>query len=278
MHGSDLQLLRRFSLRGDQEAFAEIVRRYAGLVFSTGYRILADRARAEEVAQETFLRLAQRPHAVSRSLGGWLHRSAMQFAIDEHRSDRARRRRETASAEEAQRHRAESAAQEEPREAASWAEISPLVDSALDELPAEARELLVEHFLEGRTQQAMAHERGTSPATICRQMKAAVELLAAKLKDKGLCAAGATLALWLTDHATQAAPPALLRELGKLSMVSPVVRRLHPDPWAEAKKLAARCALVALVMVLLALVTWPVARYVRFQAHPPTVPTTMERE
>src|SRR2546421_6617362 len=66
----DLILLDRFREDGDQEAFAEIVRRYASAVFSTCMRILGDKARADDVSQETFFRLSQKPEAVKQSLGG----------------------------------------------------------------------------------------------------------------------------------------------------------------------------------------------------------------
>ena len=45
-------------------------------------RILNDRARAEEVSQETFYRLMTRPQSVSQSLGGWLHRAATRLAVN----------------------------------------------------------------------------------------------------------------------------------------------------------------------------------------------------
>src|SRR5438270_12100239 len=95
---TDLVLLRRFTESGDQEAFSEIVRRYAGMVFSVCRRILNDRARAEEVSQETFVRLMTRPQSVSQALGGWLHRAATRLAVDDRRSEMARRRRDASVA------------------------------------------------------------------------------------------------------------------------------------------------------------------------------------
>ena len=63
---SDLLLLERFRDEGDQDAFAEIVRRYASAVFTTCVRILGDKARADDVSQETFFRLSQKPDAVKQ--------------------------------------------------------------------------------------------------------------------------------------------------------------------------------------------------------------------
>lgn len=53
---SDHQLM-DLAARGDREAFASLVRRHQRLVLSIAYRFLADRAHAEDAAQEVFLRL-----------------------------------------------------------------------------------------------------------------------------------------------------------------------------------------------------------------------------
>lgn len=42
---------------GDEQAFRELVERYKGLVFALVARSIADRARAEEVAQDVFLKV-----------------------------------------------------------------------------------------------------------------------------------------------------------------------------------------------------------------------------
>src|SRR3954453_16764748 len=91
---SDLLLLERFRDDGDQEAFAEIVRRYASAVFTTCVRILGDKARADDVSQETLFRLSQQPGAVKRSLGGRLHTGLIGLGIVAVPSDATRAHRE----------------------------------------------------------------------------------------------------------------------------------------------------------------------------------------
>ena len=144
----DQVLLQRFSQTRDERAFAELVRRYAELVYSTCLRVLKDRTRAEDVSQETFLRLMRRPDAVQKSLAGWLHTAATQLSIDSIRSESARRAREV------------SYATEPPQEASTWQEISPYVDESLADLPEMIRGLLVEHFMNGRSQTELAAEEG----------------------------------------------------------------------------------------------------------------------
>jgi RNA polymerase sigma-70 factor (ECF subfamily) len=204
----DLMLLERFRQDGDQEAFAEIVRRYAAPVFSTCMRVLGDKGRADDASQETFFRLSQKPEAVKQSLGGWLHTTATRISIDAVRSESSRAQRE---------------AKYEPKppsESVQWSEISPHVDQALAELPDETRALLVRHFLQNVSQCMLAGEMRTSPATVSRKIKAGVDLLRSHLSKKGICVAAAVLVTLMRDHGAQAAPAELMAELGKITMLS----------------------------------------------------------
>lgn len=232
----DLALLRRFTETGDPAIFAEIVRRYAGVVYSASNRILNDEARAQDVSQETFFRLMRQPKLVTHSLGGWLHRSATHLAIDAKRSELSRRQREKTY----WLNKESEARSGEPR----WEEVSPYVDQALIELPEPARMLLVRHFLQGTPQAELAAELNTSPATISRKIKAGVEELQNILKKKGVYVALLALADFCARETAGAAPLRLMSELGKMQMVGPV--SVAPVPpasppvlWPSAMKPAA---------------------------------------
>lgn len=205
---TDLDLLTRYRDDNDQDAFAHIVRRYASAVFSTAVRILGDRARADDVAQETFFRLSQKPEMVKQSLGGWLHTAATRLAIDAVRSEASRA------------HREATYERQPASESMQWADISPHVDEALAELPDETRVLLVRHFLQNVNQCTLAAELRTSPATVSRKIKAGVEALRKQLKKKGVCIAAAMLVTLMRDYGAQAAPAELMLELGKITMLS----------------------------------------------------------
>ncbi len=215
---TDLSLLSRFARTRDASAFAEIVRRYTGVVYATCHRVVRNQALAEEVSQETFFRLMKQPESVSQSVGAWLHRAATNLAVDAVRSDSARRRREMDYAEESvrQHENDEGAA----REATNWSEISPFVDEALAELPEDERTLLVEHFLKGRPQNELATEAKTSAATMSRRIRGAVEALQQKLRKRGLAITPLPLMGLMRDHAMQAAPASLGAELGKMALAS----------------------------------------------------------
>jgi RNA polymerase sigma factor (sigma-70 family) len=217
---TDLALLQRYAQHRDESAFAEIVRRYGGVVYATGRRVLRDRAGAEDVTQETFLRLMRSPDRCSQSLGGWLHRLATRLAVDALRSERSRHRREQTYEAPARTDDDAARAGDAP-DLVAWRELSPRIDEALSELPGPARELLVAHFLRGRSQTELARETGTSPATMCRRMREAVEMLRRELSRRGVQVSGTLLAFLCLRHAaTEAAPATLTLELGKMAMMS----------------------------------------------------------
>ncbi len=69
---------------GDEAAFGQLVDRHYGLVFRVAGRVLANAADAEDVAQETFVRLWHDPGVVNNpaALKGWLAQVARNMAID----------------------------------------------------------------------------------------------------------------------------------------------------------------------------------------------------
>lgn len=87
----DAALLQRAGA-GDREACAALVRRHLGRVYRLAHRLLGDAGDAEDVVQETFLRVwteAPRWREGPARFGTWLHRVTQNLAID-----RLRRRRE----------------------------------------------------------------------------------------------------------------------------------------------------------------------------------------
>lgn len=204
----DIFLLQRFAETGDPETFSEIVGRYQEFVYGACLRVLGNTADAEDVAQECFLRLLKQADTIKSSLAGWLHHRAIAMSIDEKRRQVARRKRE-----EVHNHMAPT-----PNENPSWQEIAPHVDTALDELPAELRLVLIEHFLRRRTQAEIAEELGVSGATVSRRVDAGTKLLSEKLKKAGVIISGALLASLIVEHSACAVPAAFTAALGKMAL------------------------------------------------------------
>src|SRR2546423_13738863 len=70
----DFDLLDQYARRRSDAAFAEIVRRYAGLVYSSARRQLRDPADAEDVTQAVFPALAPKAGSPPATVGlpSWL--------------------------------------------------------------------------------------------------------------------------------------------------------------------------------------------------------------
>lgn len=78
----DAALVRRFNDDGDESAFVEIVKRHREKTYSIAFALLKNRADAEEIVQDTFIR-AHRGLASFRgdsSLATWLHRIALNLS------------------------------------------------------------------------------------------------------------------------------------------------------------------------------------------------------
>jgi RNA polymerase sigma-70 factor (ECF subfamily) len=101
---SDGRLLAAFR-RGDSSAFATLVARHERALLRYARALLGDWRAGEDVVQEAFLRLAQRPPALEAGVEGdaraeaavisaWLHQVTRNLCMDTKRSEKRRRRRE----------------------------------------------------------------------------------------------------------------------------------------------------------------------------------------
>ena len=71
-------------VRGDNKAFAELVRRYRRKVYSLAYQVLGNHLDADEVVQETFVRIYRRRKELAdvKYFSTFLLRIASNYAID----------------------------------------------------------------------------------------------------------------------------------------------------------------------------------------------------
>ena len=78
--------------RGSQTAFAKLVQRYERRLIRVISRFMRDADQAEDLAQETFLRVYQRLDQFdpSRRFGPWLFRIGVNLCLDHHRRRRRR--------------------------------------------------------------------------------------------------------------------------------------------------------------------------------------------
>jgi RNA polymerase sigma-70 factor (ECF subfamily) len=127
---------------GDETAFAQLYRTHVGRVYAVCLRMVADRAAAEALTQDVFVR-AWRGLAGFRgdsALGTWLHRLAVNEVLMAQRAERRREARVLTVDDPAEREAA-------PR--APEAGLGLDLERAIARLPRGAREVLVLHDVEG---------------------------------------------------------------------------------------------------------------------------------
>ncbi|MEK3885323.1 RNA polymerase sigma factor SigW [Paenibacillus sp. PL2-23] len=76
--------LARLALKGDQQAFAELVDLYQDKLYHMAYRMLSNRQEAEDVVQDTFLRVYKNLDRFDETLkfSTWIYRIATNLCID----------------------------------------------------------------------------------------------------------------------------------------------------------------------------------------------------
>ena len=150
------RLMRRFR-DGDPGAVRVLYEHYGRAIFTIAYRALGDRGLAEEAVQQTFLQAWRGAGRfdLQRDPGPWLYAIARRVAVDLYRRER---RHQSAEADESQ------VAVLPDSFEGMWEAWE--VRAALDEVPAEEREILhATHYL-GYTQEETAERLGIPLGTV----------------------------------------------------------------------------------------------------------------
>jgi RNA polymerase sigma-70 factor (ECF subfamily) len=183
---SDERLMLRFQA-GDVGAFEDLVRRHRTPLFSFLLRLTGDRGRAEDLCQETFLKVVRasgewRPRATFRT---WAYAIARNQAFDELRRQAFRK---TEPLGEPEMPASEATA---PDRAAEGALLRPKLEAALAALPDEQREVFLLREHAGLRFHEIAEVTGVPENTVKSRMRYALEGLRARLEALGVGPANA---------------------------------------------------------------------------------------
>ena len=174
----DKELIERLRQR-DPRALAELYDRYGRLVYTLTFRVVHDHAAAEDLVQETFLRVWNSAQSIDQnkgSLGPWLLAVARNRAIDYVRSALGRERRSFGWVETYH-----PALHSEIEADLLKSDKNRRVKDALEKLAPNYRQVMELAYFEGLSQTEMAEKLGQPLGTIKTWVRAALRSLREEL-------------------------------------------------------------------------------------------------
>jgi RNA polymerase sigma-70 factor (ECF subfamily) len=180
------QLMRRVA-NGDSAALESLYEQYASAVMGLAFKMLGDRAAAEEVVQETFWRVWRNAGSFYEQQGAfsnWLFGITRNLAIDSWRRRKARPQPIFDDAEEQQLEH-----NPDPNvdvSESAWTAIKHVqVRKALGTLPPAQREVVEMAFFWGMTRQEIAESTGVPLGTVHTRARLGLQKLREVLQEQG---------------------------------------------------------------------------------------------
>jgi RNA polymerase sigma-70 factor (ECF subfamily) len=159
--------------RGDRRAFERIYRSHVDRVFSVCVRMVGDRAKAEELTQDVFVRVWEKLGTFrgDAQFSTWLHRLAVNVVLNDRETEGRRRTRHDDGIEDL--------------DTIATSDVRPLpipglsldLEAAIAALPAGARKVFVLHDVEGYTHEEIGSMLGVTSGGCKAQLHRARMLL-----------------------------------------------------------------------------------------------------
>lgn len=212
----DLDLLRRYADAGDEDAFAELVRRHVDFVYAVAIRRTGGNPHsAADVAQTVFTALAQNARRLGPAtvVPAWLHTATRNAAIKLMISEQRRRHRDARVLLDEGAPALDSATPD-------WERLRPLIDSAVDELPEADRAPLILRFFERRAYAEIARALRLSEDAARMRTSRALEKLRVALTRRGIASTTAAIAAAVSTQPLVAAPAGLAAAVATHSLAT----------------------------------------------------------
>jgi RNA polymerase sigma factor (sigma-70 family) len=240
----DNQLLQQYA-SGDEQAFAQLVRRHLNLVYSAALRQVREPNPAEDVTQAVFIVLHQKAMKLASmpTLAGWLMTVTRYAAVDTMRKQVRMKKRERAVAK--------SEVMTDPA-VAEWERVEPVLDAAMEKLDARDRDAIVLRFFEDKSFPQVGQTLGISEEAARKRVNRGIEKLRKLLTRQGTSLSVAALTTVITTHVAIAAPAHLAA--AAISISTPTAAGLSIAKGAITMMAWAKAKLVG-VIVAIALLT-----------------------
>lgn len=165
---------------GDESALTEVYDQFSSFVYGLALRVIGDARAAEDVSQDVFLSVWERPDAFEPTRGSlrtWLATLAHRRAVDYVRREEARRRR-------AQREASRAVATPDVEEMALALVTAERVRTALDTLPDEQRRAIHLAYFGGKTYRQVAEVLGIPEGTAKSRLRLGLRRVAETLESE----------------------------------------------------------------------------------------------
>jgi len=200
MTSDDMALVQAYAAEQSEAAFATIVSRHVGLVYSAAFRQLHDSHMAQDVTQAVFVILARKAAVLSPDtvLSGWLYRTTLFACADVRRRELRRQQREQEALMEASIETGDTQT--------VWPKLAPVLEEAMTRLRDRDRDALVLRFFENKSMKEIAAALGLEERAAQKRVLRALEKLRGFFARRGITFSAALISGAIAANSVSAAP------------------------------------------------------------------------
>ncbi len=171
---SDIELVQK-SVKGDEEAYHQLVRKYQQKVYAIAYGIIHNREDALDIAQEVFIKIYKKLRSFrgSSAFYTWLYRITVNLSIDYQRKKKAIVSVDYSDEildDSIREDRKNKSIEYSPIEVLKKKELNRIILDAIDKLPEEQKAVLMLRELEGLSYEEIAKVCKCSLGTVMSRL------------------------------------------------------------------------------------------------------------